>query len=314
LLEAAERKGFDSLVLEPREAKSAARASQAATEATDEQRGRRPLAPLLVVSPGRSGSTLIMRFLSTSPQIAMERAFPFEALYFQYLLRLSRLIDSPSLPHWERTQFVGQMRNPKVTDGLVGPPPWPERLRTIESLGGTSLGQRVLKASWSEFSAQARLRDPEAIWWAEKATVTSRVETGGPLGVRKLFLVRDPRDVRLSWDAFDRARGPEVVEQRAITRSPEGALRGARRFLGVAREGFRIRYEDAVLEPASVARALSEWLGTDVGIPAEVDEGHLTSQSPAESVGRWRTEMDDETKAVYRRELGPLLSEFGYET
>jgi hypothetical protein len=243
----------------------------------------------------------------------MERTYPFEALYFQYLLRLSRLIDSPSLPHWERTQFVGQMRNPKVSDGLVGPPPWPERLRTVEGLGARSLGQRVLTASWNEFSAQARLRDPEAIWWAEKAAVPSKVEVGGPMGVRKLFVVRDPRDVFLSWDAFDEARGPEVTERRPITRSREKAVKGSRRFLTLAREGFHVRYEDAILEPDGVARALSDWLGTELTVPTEVDERHLTSRSPAESVGRWEREMDDESKALFAEELGPLLAEFGYD-
>jgi hypothetical protein len=255
-----------------------------------------------------------MRCLSTSSKVGMERAYPFEAYYFQYLLRLSRLIDSPAMPHWERSQFVGQMRDPTVSDGLVGPPPWPDKLRTVEKLGDTSLGQRMLLASWTEFSHQVRLRESEAVWWAEKAPAASHVEAGGPFNTRLLFLVRDPRDVLLSWKAYDRARGPDVVARRAFARDRklEGAIGGARRFLTRAREGFHLRYEDVISEPDRVARSLSEWLDIDVTIPDEVDEEHSTSESPAESVGRWEREMDDETKALYARELGPLLSEFGY--
>jgi hypothetical protein len=272
------------------------------------------LTPLLVVHPGRSGSTLMMRFLSTSPEISMEHGYPFEAYYFQYLSRLSRLIDSPGLPHWERTDFFGQMRDPTVTDGLVGPPPWPERLRTTEEIGNVSLGQRILQASWQAFTEQVRVRDRDAIWWAEKAPVASPVEPGGPFDARVLYMVRDPRDVLLSWKAYDRARGPDVVARRAFARERtlEGALGGARRFLSRASEGFHVRYEDAVLDPDAVARTLSEWLGTEISAPGEVDEQHLTSRSPGESIERWETEMDEETKARYAHELGTLLSAFGY--
>jgi FkbM family methyltransferase len=314
LIEMTEAKGFDSLILHQGQTLSPPRprSAGAAPVAPGAEPSAGMLSPLLVVSPGRSGSTLVMRFLASSPQIGMERASPFEALYFQYFLRLSQLIDSPSLPHWERSQFVGQMRDPRVSDGLVGPPPWPDKLRTVEKLGDTSLGERMLMASWREFSAQARLRDPGAIWWAEKAGVSSHVQSGGPLGIRLLFLVRDPRDVLLSWGAFDQARGPEVVASRPFTRTVEGAARGSRRFLTRAREGFHVRYEDAISDPDGVARSISEWLGTEVTAPAEVDEKHLTSENPAQSVGRWEREMDDETQALYARELGPLLSEFGY--
>jgi FkbM family methyltransferase len=314
LLEIVEEKGFDSIVLEPaHERRSSGTADSPAPTPVDGQPARDPLKPLLVVSPGRSGSTLIMRFLGTSPEIAMERAYPFEALYYQYLLRLSRLIDSPSLPHWERTHFVSQMRNPTVSDGLVGPPPWPARLRTVEGLGDSSMGQRMLLACWREFSAQARLRDAEAIWWAEKAPVASRVEAGGPLNARMLFLVRDPRDVLLSWDAFDQARDPAVVAQRPRgPRTVAGFVRGSRRFLTRAKAGFHVRYEDAVSRPDEVARSLSEWLDVEVSVPAAVDAGHLTSESPERSVGRWEREMDEKTKEICARELGPLLSEFGY--
>lgn len=314
LIETAETAGSDILVLHPPDHPPASRPKPraAAAAATGPDSPADLLRPLLVVSPGRSGSTLIMRFLSSSPKIAMERVSPFEALYFQYFLRLSQLIDTPALPHWERSQFVGQMRDPTVSDGLVGPPPWPDKLRTVEKLGDTSLGERVLMASWREFSEQARLGDAEAVWWAEKAGVSSHVQGGGPLGVSLLFLVRDPRDVLLSWTAFDEARGTDVTDRRPFTRSVEGAVRGSRRFLARARDGFFVRYEDAVRDADAVARSISDWLGTEVTVPSEVDENHLTSQSPAQSVGRWEREMDDETKALYARELGPLLAEFGY--
>ena len=52
------------------------------------------LNPLLILDlGGRSGSTLLMQLLGTSPQIAFDRVYPSEVRYLTYLLRWAKMLD-----------------------------------------------------------------------------------------------------------------------------------------------------------------------------------------------------------------------------
>jgi len=54
-----------------------------------------PLLPVLVDTSGRDGSTLMMRLLATSPEIAAPGPYPYEEKYFALLWRWSRLLERP---------------------------------------------------------------------------------------------------------------------------------------------------------------------------------------------------------------------------
>ena len=56
------------------------------------------LTPILVDYFTRDGSTLMMRLLSSSPQIAVEMSFPYERKYFAYLWRWAQLLDREDWP------------------------------------------------------------------------------------------------------------------------------------------------------------------------------------------------------------------------
>ena len=62
------------------------------------------LQPLLVDYFTRDGSTLTMRLLASSPQIAVGGGYPYEQKYFAYLYRWSHLI--------EKTEWPRQVWNP----------------------------------------------------------------------------------------------------------------------------------------------------------------------------------------------------------
>src|SRR5437016_4602890 len=53
------------------------------------------LSPILVDCTGRDGSTLMMRLLATSPEIAAPGPYPYEKKYFASLWRWSRLLERP---------------------------------------------------------------------------------------------------------------------------------------------------------------------------------------------------------------------------
>ena len=56
------------------------------------------LEPILVDYFTRDGSTLMMRLLATSPQIAVGGEYPYEHKYFAYLYRWARLLDRQTWP------------------------------------------------------------------------------------------------------------------------------------------------------------------------------------------------------------------------
>ena len=80
--------------------------------------------PILVDYFTRDGSTLMMRLLASSPQIAVERAYPYERKYFAYLWRWSRLLDRED---WPEEQWAPQ--GPRLAPAGARPRPCSARRR-----------------------------------------------------------------------------------------------------------------------------------------------------------------------------------------
>ena len=58
------------------------------------------LTPILVDHTGRDGSTLLMRLLATSPNVAIPGPYPYERKYFAYLWRWARLLERRDKSEW----------------------------------------------------------------------------------------------------------------------------------------------------------------------------------------------------------------------
>src|SRR5207248_591243 len=70
---------------------------------------REPLQPLLVDPlTGRTGSTMMMAILSTSPGIAFDRVYPYESRYVTYLCRFAGQVwGTDTAPQdWNMTQLL----------------------------------------------------------------------------------------------------------------------------------------------------------------------------------------------------------------
>src|SRR5215216_4772302 len=96
----------------------------------------RSLRPLLVDYFTRDGSTLTMRLLATSPQIAVGGGYPYEHKYFAYLYRWSRMLERES---WPRKLWSGDSLATLQQEGempFLGAPPWlPRHLFEPEARG-----------------------------------------------------------------------------------------------------------------------------------------------------------------------------------
>ena len=286
---------------------------------------RRLLHPVLVSGGGRSGTTLLMLLLGTSPRIVFDRVHPYEHRYLTYLLRWAQLLRPGRAPRsWTQVAMVSR------SDEMMGSLPWAE----APLLGGEDeFWQQCFLGAWEELSTRAAQAaaaahpGESATHYAEKAPPWLAAELDGLLPCTVLLPVRDPRDVFLSVVSFVEKRGAPGFGMRRGESPEEFAPRFVqlqrRRLQEAARaqctsSAAVLRYEDLVADLPGQALRLGSLLGVPLD-PAGVETGeshyqqHSTTTSPAESVGRWRREMDPETKALFSRELAGELGPLGYE-
>src|SRR3954462_10462661 len=85
------------------------------------------LQPLLVDYFTRDGSTLMMRLLATSPQIAVGGGYPYEHKYFAYLFRWAHLIERTDWPGkiWNANGLATLTQEQQMP--MMGAPPWKPR-------------------------------------------------------------------------------------------------------------------------------------------------------------------------------------------
>jgi len=168
-------------------------------------------------------------------------------------------------------------------------------------------------------------RDPPQ--YAEESPPWLAGELAGLLPCTVLLPVRDPRDVFLSVVSFVDKRDVPGFGMRPGEPSEESAPRlvklQRRRLQEVARaqrtgSATVVRYKDPVADLPWQALRLGSLLGITLD-PAGVGTGevhhqqHSTTISPNEWVGRWRREMDPQTRALFDLELAGELEPLGYE-
>jgi len=297
------------------------------------------LTPILVDYFTRDGSTLTMKLLGSSPQIAMEMSFPYERKYFAYLWRWAHLLDREDWPEGQwGPQGLGSLTQMR-SHGVLGPPPWLPRPLIRSVPGEPTMGQRAFELAWREFSSRAareRLTDlgldpdttPPVRYLAEKHLNTWKVPLGQLPPHKLIVLLRDPRDTWVSINAFndirgggplgrDRAGGREQHLDDVIRRQQERL----RWIAGLEEKGEVpiVRYEDLVRDLPGTAERLGNWLGVELDAKSVMRDKsyrakHMTADSPERSVGRWRTELEPEIAERFTRDLGPELRALGIES
>jgi len=290
-----------------------------------EEPQRHLLHPVLVSGGGRSGTTLLMLLLGSSPQVAFPRIHPFEHRYLTYLLRWAHLLRPGRAPQgWNQVAMVGRGQE------MMGPILWPPA-DLLEDEG--DFWQACFLAAWEVLSARAKTsadaQQPgiTATHYAEKTPPWVSGELAGLLPFTALMPIRDPRDVFLSIVAFVAQRGQAGFGMQPGETPADFARRFVphqRRRLAEASRARRdgsaaiVRYEDMIADLPGQADRLSRLLGVHLD-PAAVPgpdrspARHMTSASAAESVGRWRREMEPGLLDVFGEGLGRELTALGYE-
>lgn len=282
------------------------------------------LTPLLLRTFGRTGSTLLMQLLATSPRVCLEREYPFEHRFLTYVQQLARVAALPykQNPTWNNMQmFHGHA-------DLVGALPY----ESTRSLSRRGLCDRLLASLWRDFSISMRdaagLDHRVAAFYAEKVPERLCEPAHRLLGGRSIFLLRDPRDELVSIMSFNAKRGflsfgwqEDDTEESYAERMIESRGRFAETFVAMRERAdpsaITVRYEDLVSDGEGEAARLSEWLGlrfdyARASSDGKVRSAHMTSRDPARSVGRWREELGERTRAIFVERMGPQLEAAGY--
>ncbi len=255
--------------------------------------------PIVGIRPlsGRTGTTLLMNLLGTSPQIAFDRRYPAEYRVASYLARTA----------WAMTEPFDDSRHQGVTDFFFGEEPsWVPMPFASDALEVDAWRPSLLRAMWSSASEAMLAVRPDAKWYAEKLAVEEVALIDAGIPVLRVDLVRDPRDILASRRAF-RAGGTEgwareagVVCAQLMSRLDE---------LDLDPSEIRLRYEDLAGDLAGTAEQFGQRLGVELRAEAvERVEHHVTTASVEASIGRWRSDLTDAEADA----LAPVVERLGY--
>lgn len=276
------------------------------------------LLPVIAVRllDGRVGSTLLLQLLGTAADVVMERQYPEgERRYLSYLLRVDEWVATP----WDPGSHPG------VTELLFGPAdrggPLPFTPSLVD-LGRLSRG--MLDAMWAAVSDELRRSAPGARYYAEKLVGHAELLFASSIPLRLVDLVRDPRDVFCSIRSFTGGQpGFGREEQQSDDAFLEQmAYRQRERLRAMAAtpktvDRLLIRYEDLVADVHGLATELGSWLGLDLDAQRVIaardgHRHHLTTNTAAESVGRWRRDLATQQASRIWELLGSELEPLGY--
>jgi len=300
-------------------------------------RFRPALNPILVTFFGRTGSTWLMRLLLEHPKILVYPRYPYEIRPMRYWLHMLRVLSAPA-DHRYSTKPTGFMKN----EYWIGSNPYLPLLKADASfhrwLGQQyteKLARFCLESIETFYQHIARIAGRNnAVYFAEK--IHPEVATGL---LRQLYprlceiiLVRDPRDILASVISFNAKRG-RVGFGYSQYNSPVEYLTYLKARMAIQAEMYQtnpersylLRYEDLILRPTETLTGLLTYLGLDAspGTVAgmlerasqdnEQMQRHRTSESPAQSIGRWKRDLTPELQESARSVLGDVLKTLGYE-
>jgi hypothetical protein len=275
--------------------------------------------PAIVVRvlEGRSGSTMLLRLLASSPNVVLDRRYPEgEYRYLSYCVRAAEEMLRPWDPE----------RDPGVTSMFFeasrpfGPLPF-----NAESLDRNRTQMFVTAHLWEAFSAALREGHPDALLYAEKVAVPLDPLLAAGVPLRVIDCVRDPRDIlasvrdftaRTGVDGFGRSSSEDdsayvrtfasQIQRRAVELEAE---------LPAETAHLTVRYEDIVLDVGGFARHLSSWLDIELDAAAvafDPADPHITSRSVKESIGRWRTDLKPGEAEALVSLAEPVFRRYGY--
>ena len=257
-----------------------------------------------------------MQILNAHPEIVVARGYPHEAKFAQKSFRL--MSDSLTAMLSEGSGFLGADSRDRFcaeTKGALAQ----ATVAAIDRFYGDVAGDQEKAGAryFAEKSLPSLLPDVCRDVYGERA--------------REIILVRDPRDLFCSAEAFNQKRGSrefgaqfyedEASWFRFIGRNFVQLAARCRRSAGKA---LAVRYRDLVLDERGAILDILRYLNVsdEKDVVAAIQArlrgadaafiNHRTSPTPADSVSRWRSYRDQSVFRVEDEDYWQAMRTFGY--
>lgn len=274
----------------------------------------------IVVSYGRSGSTIFMRMLSQNPAFLIRRLFPYEGRTSQYLFAASKVglpANLDPVTYQEATYEFAQYGDDEVLE-------FGRRLNEGASYDPLALSKVML-----DYAASIE-RNTDAMYAVEKGIgvdlardIVSEIPTA-----RIIFLIRDPRSIYYSVKSFNRKRniitfGEEAGEEELFRRIVKSLHYMNQLSMAIGERSTVLRYEEMMENTDLFCRrvlsffSLSDENETVNRMTSVVDlydqsaKDHMTS-SPRADVLRWKNDIKQSDLSIFSKWEGDLR-EIGYD-
>ena len=286
---------------------------------------------------GRSGSSLMMRYLSFHPQIAVAGGHPYEHTIASFYYNRCRLLSSNAQDFFsdQLAQSRRRHQNPWYQYEQVGwmggkAEPFFGREQVAREIGHCrdsvdgfygsikpAVSEGTMYFCEKDGSGRAGHDEYREVWPA----------------ARRLFLVRDFRDNCASILAYCRRKGTREFGLQYFDSEEDWLKTMAGKVLTLL-ELYQagdpacsfVFYEQLIQDEANTLAAAFESLSVDAS-PARVAEvidrarqlegseaigSHKTSESVAQSIGRWREDLPSRLADVMEQEFSEAMVAFGY--
>jgi hypothetical protein len=297
------------------------------------------LAPLMVTTLGRTGSTIVVGMLEQHPEVVTYPPFEDEPKVASYWFDVLLALSEPASYRRQLTPGRDLTSSWWLGEGMPMPRArWPRALHdwlgatAVETLAGFC--QERIESLYEVIASQFEVRNPR--YFAEKYWATSAVpDLVWELydDAREVFVVRDFRDMLSSMYAFDAKRGYAAFgrqqaaddESHVIEQLQPRVESLRRQWQSRAEQAHLVRYEELVARPAEIVKGVLTYLeldATDVTVAAMTQtltgssagmEAHRTTPDANSSIGRWRRDLDPALQRLCESAFGPALETFGYE-
>ena len=233
--------------------------------------------PLMLTSLGRTGTTLLMKALTTHPEILVFRRFPYEYSAANYWVHMLRVLSEPAnlVESAHPDNFHGNLHwvghNPFHDESVYERPAlgaWIGRTY-VEELA--AFCQKSIE-DWYTTMAHTQAQDTpsyfaEKMWPGFSAVLTWELYPKA----KEVILVRDFRDVACSMLAFDARRNysnfgrPDgKSDEEYIREEVRGyALQMQNSWRSRRDRAHLVRYEDIILRPVETLTDLLDYLELD---------------------------------------------------
>jgi Sulfotransferase family len=241
--------------------------------------------PVLVLGSPRSGTSFVAHSIGRVSGFAdLGEVAPWKGAIPQLV----------SLPEAEAAERLRKMLETVRRLGLV------RHLRAVEQSPETAFVLGAAIRAYPQATVVHMIRDPRDVAASLLEKGWLKAESGGhddvaaPYGRHARFWVEEGRAE--DFDGASDARRAGWAWRRYVT-----AARSA------SQNTLEVRYEGLVGNPQAAARKIAEHIGADPLLLARA-----LADVHAESVGRWRRDLNEEQVADVEAEAGPLLRELGY--